>query len=97
MSVIYRGKVPVVVPRRKKYGEHVDDHQVYFTRKLEEKRKIIAVHDMQELEEKIRNYYDTIKRLKHAEKINLRQDDRVSFFAQALDEICERLIRKEKI
>ncbi|ATD54280.1 glycosyltransferase [Clostridium chauvoei] len=33
-------KIPIVVPRQKKYGEHVDDHQVYFTKKLEMKKKL---------------------------------------------------------
>ncbi|MDT0306761.1 glycosyltransferase [Streptomyces sp. DSM 44917] len=29
------GKVPIVVPRRPELGEHVDDHQVLFARRLE--------------------------------------------------------------
>ncbi len=30
------GKVPIVVPRRADLGEHVDDHQVRFSRRLDE-------------------------------------------------------------
>ncbi|MGK5531988.1 glycosyltransferase [Streptomyces sp. URMC 129] len=30
------GKVPIVVPRRPELGEHVDDHQVRFARRLDE-------------------------------------------------------------
>jgi UDP-N-acetylglucosamine transferase subunit ALG13 len=30
------GRVPIVVPRRADLGEHVDDHQVRFTRRLNE-------------------------------------------------------------
>jgi UDP-N-acetylglucosamine transferase subunit ALG13 len=28
LNVLRAGKVPVVMPRRKRYGEHVDDHQM---------------------------------------------------------------------
>lgn len=30
------GKVPIVVPRRPELGEHIDDHQVRFSRRLDE-------------------------------------------------------------
>lgn len=36
MSVLAQGKVPIVVPRLKKYGEHVNDHQMQFVEKLVE-------------------------------------------------------------
>lgn len=44
------GKVPVVVPRRLKYGEIIDDHQVQLTRVLAEKRRIVPVMDLADLE-----------------------------------------------
>lgn len=28
------GKTPIVVPRQKRYGEHINDHQVAFTRRV---------------------------------------------------------------
>ncbi len=34
MSVISLGKLPVVVPRRKQFGEHINDHQIQFKKKL---------------------------------------------------------------
>lgn len=34
------GKVPIVVPRQSRLGEHVDDHQVRFARRLDEARLI---------------------------------------------------------
>lgn len=33
-AVLAAGKVPLVVPRRRRYGEHVDDHQVAFARRM---------------------------------------------------------------
>jgi UDP-N-acetylglucosamine transferase subunit ALG13 len=96
MPVVRYGKVPIVLSRQKKYGEAVDDHQVSFTKKLEEKMQIIASHDADELEEKIKNYDTIVQRMKSAEKTQEGLNDRVSQFAQALDEICEQLIQKEK-
>lgn len=34
MGVIAKGKVPIVVPRQKKFGEHVNDHQIEFVEKV---------------------------------------------------------------
>jgi UDP-N-acetylglucosamine transferase subunit ALG13 len=34
MLCSYRGKKPIVVPRQSSLGEHVDDHQIVFSRRL---------------------------------------------------------------
>lgn len=39
------GHVPVVVPRQRRYGEHVDDHQMELTRALDEQGAVVAVWD----------------------------------------------------
>ena len=36
MSVLSKGKTPIVVPRLEKFGEHVNDHQLDFVRKVKE-------------------------------------------------------------
>jgi UDP-N-acetylglucosamine transferase subunit ALG13 len=38
-------KIPIAVPRLKRYGEHVDDHQLAFVRHMESKRRVIGVYD----------------------------------------------------
>jgi beta-1,4-N-acetylglucosaminyltransferase len=44
-------EVPViVVPRLKKYGEVIDDHQIYLALELEKENKVTVVHDVDELE-----------------------------------------------
>ena len=45
-SAIKLGRKPVVVPRRKIFEEHVDDHQVAFAEELERQNKIVAVYDI---------------------------------------------------
>ena len=51
------GKVPIVVPRQKRYNEHVNDHQLEFCRQLKERGfPIILIEDMKVLSEQIANY-----------------------------------------
>jgi UDP-N-acetylglucosamine transferase subunit ALG13 len=48
------GHVPLVVPRRRDLGEHVDDHQVELTRALETRGGVIAVWNTDELADLVR-------------------------------------------
>lgn len=48
------GKVPVVVPRRSLYGEHVDDHQVEFACALAETGRVVIVEDLEQLPDAVR-------------------------------------------
>lgn len=51
------GKTPIVVPRQKKFGEHINDHQVEFARNVYERMgTIIPVEDCRKLGEVIENY-----------------------------------------
>ena len=49
ISALEQGKPTIVVPRLKKYGEHVDDHQLEIMGVLSKEDKIIAVYDMDDL------------------------------------------------
>ena len=42
------GKIPIVVPRQKKYNEHVNDHQLEFARQVEERMNNIIVAETEE-------------------------------------------------
>ena len=42
LSLLY-GKQPFVIAREKKYGEHVNDHQLHFCKKLAQEKKIALV------------------------------------------------------
>jgi UDP-N-acetylglucosamine transferase subunit ALG13 len=46
---IQQGKHPIVVPRRARWGEHVDEHQVPFAEKLSASGLATAVFEMAEL------------------------------------------------
>jgi UDP-N-acetylglucosamine transferase subunit ALG13 len=44
-------ETPVVaVPRLQKYGEHLNDHQLYLVQEMEKAGKVIAVYDVDKLE-----------------------------------------------
>jgi UDP-N-acetylglucosamine transferase subunit ALG13 len=49
-----QGTPVVVVPRLKKYNEVIDDHQLDFARHLEKEGKVVAVYDLNKLEEALR-------------------------------------------
>ena len=48
------GKVPVVVPRRADFGEHVNNHQLDLGRSLEKKREVALVEDVNEIKGKLK-------------------------------------------
>ena len=50
------GKIPIVVPRNPEFNEHVDNHQILFTKRLENSQKIIAAYNIDELAIKVNNY-----------------------------------------
>jgi UDP-N-acetylglucosamine transferase subunit ALG13 len=51
------GKIPIVVPRQKKFNEHVNDHQLNFSKAVAERQgNIIVVEEMEQLEHTILNY-----------------------------------------
>lgn len=56
-------KIPVVVPRRARFGEHVDDHQVWYCRKLSDAREIILIYDADELLLKLAKYRELAQSL----------------------------------
>jgi exopolysaccharide biosynthesis glucuronosyltransferase PssE len=53
IDALKAGKVPVVMPRRKKYGEHVDDHQVEVAEALAREGRIIMACEAEDLPEAI--------------------------------------------
>ncbi|HET6892678.1 MAG TPA: glycosyltransferase [Pyrinomonadaceae bacterium] len=54
INVLQAGKVPVVMPRQRRYSEHVDDHQVELVDALAEEGRIVRVLEPKDLEDGIR-------------------------------------------
>lgn len=79
------GKVPVVVPRRAEFGEHVNDHQVDFVREVAERKGgIVPVYNIENLAASIesarRPATDSMRFMSHNAK-----------FCDALSDMIERL------
>lgn len=65
------GKTPIVVPRKYEFNEHVNDHQVAFSKAVAERMgTIIVVENMDRLGETISNYEKIISGMKSGLKTN---------------------------
>ncbi len=65
------GKIPIVVPRQKQFGEHVNDHQVEFARKVQQQRNsIILVEGIETLGDVIVNYNQIIAGMRYQRSSN---------------------------
>lgn len=54
LDVLQEEKPLILVPRLKKYGEVIDDHQLYLVQELEKEVRITAVYDVGQLEEALK-------------------------------------------
>ena len=60
------GKVPIVVPRKHEFDEHVNDHQVDFCRKVAERQgNIIVVEDVKKLGDVLERYDEIVGNMKN--------------------------------
>lgn len=65
------GKVPIVVPRKLDFEEHVNNHQVDFVQLVSERmNNIISVYEIEDLKNKILNYDEEIKKMNNELKSN---------------------------
>jgi len=58
------GRIPVVMPRRREFGEVIDDHQSEFATMLLEAQRAIVVHDASDLQEAVSKALSMNKRSK---------------------------------
>lgn len=68
------GKTPIVVPRKHKFNEHVNDHQVSFARAVADRMgTIIVVEDTEKLGDTITNYEKIVAGMKNGLNTNNRR------------------------
>ena len=53
MTALEFNKPLVIIPRRKKYGEHIDDHQLEIAKELEKDERIKVIYDVDKLNKNI--------------------------------------------
>lgn len=84
------GKIPIVVPRKKEFGEHVNDHQLNFCREVAKRQGgIIEVEDIGELDEKIEKYDEIVSGMKSVNTSNN------SKFCEEFEKIVNKLFGEE--
>lgn len=62
IGAVKKGKKVIAVPRRAKYGEHVDDHQLQLIKQFDDLNLICSCRDTDELAEAI----ETVKHTRYA-------------------------------
>lgn len=82
-------KVPIVVPRNPEFNEHVDDHQILFTKKLEDNKKVIAVYDIGDLNNKIEKFSELSSKC----QVGITKKNN---FTIKFEDLIEELIKKNK-
>jgi UDP-N-acetylglucosamine transferase subunit ALG13 len=71
VEALQYGKVPIVVPRQLKFNEHVNNHQVDFTKLIAERmNNIIPVYDIANLGRTIADYDTIVKKKNSGESSN---------------------------
>ncbi len=88
MQALSHGKTPIVVPRQSAHGEHVDDHQVRFARRIA--ARVIVVEDPSELAEVIATYDARVRAIPP----DAGGPARARAFAQRFDTLCRALVAR---
>ena len=71
VEALQYGKVPIVVPRQLEFNEHVNNHQVDFTKLISERmNNIIPVYDIANLGQTIADYDTIVKKKNSGESSN---------------------------
>ena len=81
------GKTPIVVPRQKRFNEHVNNHQVEFAKNVAERMGTISpVEDINKLEEVIENYEQIVADMGHSMSSNNQK------FCQELESLVDEML-----
>lgn len=68
IAPMQKGKIPVIVPRQKKYDEHVNDHQLEFVNKIKDRMdNILVVNEISEIHDILINYDSIISNIGNGE------------------------------
>lgn len=88
MQALAHGKVPVVVPRQSAFGEHVDDHQVLFARRVAD--RVAVVLDIATLPDVLRQHAARVATMDPATYGRSRAEAFAGRFDMMCRELCAR-------
>lgn len=82
-------KKPIIIPREKKYGEHINDHQVHFANEFLEEDLYFLVRNELELKK-------VIKSLKYLERPLTNEIGNINKLAASIRKIIESIVYEKK-
>ena len=71
LNALRQGKIPIVMPRREKYKEHINDHQLQLAQAFSDEGKIIPVYEPSELKQAINIARQNVRELGNVTSNNL--------------------------
>ena len=84
------GKIPIVVPRQFQFGEHVNDHQVEFSRAVSERQgNIIRIENISCLHDAVAKYEKIVEKMPRERRSN--NDE----FNEALNKLVSYLMKNK--
>jgi len=92
MDCINNGKVPIVIPRQKRYKEHIDDHQVNFCKKIESIFPVSIIYDIKDLADRIERYDLLIKDIALRKEADSDREERINKCVETLENICREIV-----
>lgn len=93
LAPLQLGKIPIVMPRRVEYGEHVNDHQVEFVKDVAERfGNVIIVNNKTELAAAIADYNQL-----SAKKAGNKPISNNQAFCEQLERIVKQLFSGRKV
>jgi UDP-N-acetylglucosamine transferase subunit ALG13 len=85
INLLKHGKVPIVMPRRREYSEHVDDHQVELVKALAAEGRVIPVYEESDLESAVMGY-----NFQNPSSVTPQPSAMIALVAEAIEEIRPR-------
>lgn len=83
------GKIPIVVPRKKEFDEHVNDHQVDFSNQVAKRQgNLIVVEDVAKLADVLERYDQIVGSMKNGVQSNNEA------FCEKFEKVVEELVKK---
>lgn len=87
------GKIPIVVPRQLQFNEHVNDHQVDFTKAVAERMgNIIPIYNIAGLSDVISQYDEIVMSMQ-----NMNLSSNTGFFCAELEKIANKLYSNKTV
>jgi UDP-N-acetylglucosamine transferase subunit ALG13 len=84
------GRIPVVIPRQHRFAEHVDDHQLWYARRLAAAGEVLLVEDVAVLVACVERYEELCARL--PPPVGLDPSPAIRRFVEEVDQLEARAV-----